>query len=67
MPKTYMVPINDAESGESQTVDVVELSGTKKQRLKQWRGYLRVRGNIHDVHKQNDVTRKLGFEEILKT
>ena len=66
MPRTYMVPINEAVDGGSQTVDVVELQGTKKQRLKQWRAYLRVRCGLNDVHKMNQVTRDLGFEEIIK-
>ena len=66
MPVTFMVPINPAEDGESQTVDVVELTGTKKQRVRQWRAYLRVRAGITDVHKQNAATKELGFEEILK-
>lgn len=63
--RTYMVPINDAEDGESQTVDVVELTGTKKKRLKQWREYLRIRLKTQDVHEMNRVTRDLGFEELL--
>ncbi len=66
MSKTYLVPINEAEEGESQTCDVVELKGTKKQRLKQWRNYLRVRCGLNDVHAMNKVTRDIGFEEILK-
>ncbi len=63
--RTYMVPINDAEDGESQTVDVVELTGTKKKRLKQWREYLRVRLKTQDVHYMDKITRELGFSELL--
>ena len=68
--KIYYVPINDAEEKEdgtlgSQTVDVVQLQGTKKRRVKEWRQYLRVRLQTQDVHKMNAVTRKLGFNELL--
>ena len=63
--RTYMVPINCAEDGRSQTVDVVELSGTKKKRLKQWREYLRIRLKTQDVHLMNKVTKELGFPELL--
>ena len=66
MPVTFMVPINEAGKGESQTIDVVELTGTKKQRVRQWRAYLRTRAGITDVHKQNAATKSLGFEEILR-
>jgi len=68
--KIYYVPINDAEEKEdgtlgSQTVDVVQLQGTKKRRVREWRQYLRVRLQTQDVHKMNAVTRKLGFNELL--
>lgn len=63
--RTYMVPINDADEGESQTVDVVELTGTKKKRLKQWREYLRIRLKTQDVHTMDKITKELGFEELL--
>jgi len=63
---TYMVPINPAEDGESQTVDVVQLTGTKKQRKRQWAQYLKVRAGIGiaDVHERQRVTRELGFKEL---
>jgi len=67
---SYMIPINDAEEKEdgtlgSQTVDVVHLRGTKKQRVKQWREYLRIRLKTQDVHKMNKATKQLGFPELL--
>ena len=65
MARRYMVPINDAELGASQTVDIVTLDGTKKARIKQWRNYLRVRLGTNDVHKMQRVTRALGFRELL--
>jgi hypothetical protein len=68
--RIYYVPINDAEVKEdgtlgSQTVDVVQLQGTKKRRVREWRQYLRVRLQTQDVHRMNAVTRKLGFDELL--
>ena len=68
--KTFIVPINCAEEREdgtlgSQTVDVVQLTGTKKKRIKQWREYLRIRLKTQDVHTMNKVTKSLGFDELV--
>ena len=68
--KNYYVPINDAAEQEdgtlgSQTVDVVQVTGTKKKRIKQWREYLRIRLDTQDVHTLNRVTKALGFEELI--
>jgi hypothetical protein len=68
--RTYYVPINCAEEKEdgtlgSQTVDVVQLQGTKKRRRREWRQYLRIRLQTQDIHKMNAMTRALGFEELL--
>ena len=68
--RVYYVPINDAEVKEdgtlgSQTVDVVQLQGTKKRRRREWRQYLRTRLQTQDIHKMNAMTRALGFEELL--
>ena len=66
----YNVPINDPEidaDGEegSQTIDIVTLEGTKKQKIKAWRRYLRVRLGTQDVHTMNRVTNALGFNELV--
>jgi hypothetical protein len=71
MPRNYFVPINCAEEKEdgslgSQTVDIVTVDGTKKQRIRQWRDYLRIRLKTNDVHLMNKTTRKLGFKELIK-
>jgi hypothetical protein len=71
MPRNYFVPINCAAENEdgslgSQTVDVVTVTGTKKQRIKQWREYLSIRLKTSDVHTMNKTTRKLGFRELIK-
>ena len=68
--KTYYVAINDAEENEdgtlgSQTVDVVQLSGTKKKRIREWRQYMRIRLDTQDIHTINDMTRALGFDELV--
>jgi hypothetical protein len=68
--RTYYVPINCAEEKEdgtlgSQTVDVVQLQGTKKKRIKQWREYLRIRMETQDVHRMNAMTKALGFDELV--
>ncbi len=64
---TYMVPINPAEAGESQTVDIVQLNGTKKQRKRDWAKYLRVRCGVGvaDVHERQRITKALGFKDLL--
>jgi len=67
----YHVPINSVELDEdgnptgSQTIDIVQLQGTKKRKKKEWRQYLRVRMKTQDIHKMNAVTKALGFEELL--
>ena len=64
--KTYFIPINPlTEEDRTQTVDVLELRGTKKQRIKAWRNYLRVRLGSNDVHKFNHVAKEMGFEELI--
>lgn len=65
---TYLVPLNEKEGEDgSVTADRVHLTGTKKKRLKQFRAYLRVRTGELDYHKQNDIIKALGFDELLKT
>ena len=68
--KTYYVAINDAAENEdgtlgSQTVDVVQLSGTKKKRIREWRQYMRIRLDTQDIHTINNMTRALGFDELV--
>lgn len=68
--RTYFVPINDPEVYEdgtlgSQTCDVVQVTGTKKNRRKQWREYLRIRLKTNDVHTMNKTTKALGFRELI--
>lgn len=67
----YHVPINSVEVDEdgnptgSQTIDIVQLQGTKKRKKKEWRQYLRVRLKTQDIHKMNAMTKALGFDELL--
>jgi hypothetical protein len=67
----YHVPINSLELDEdgnptgSQTIDIVQLQGTKKRKKKEWRQYLRVRLKTQDIHKMNAMTKALGFDELL--
>jgi|TARA_B110000914_G_scaffold151977_1_gene133284 hypothetical protein len=67
----YHVPINSVELDEdgnptgSQTIDIVQLQGTKKRKKKEWRQYLRVRLKTQDIHKMNAMTKALGFDELL--
>ena len=62
----YHIPLNEAEPGQSQTVDILTLEGTKKQKRKQWRKYLQVRAGISDYHECNRIARKMGFKELIK-
>jgi hypothetical protein len=61
-----MVPINPTEPGESQTVDILTLEGTRKQKLKQWRGYLQVRCGVIDYHECNRIAKAMGFRDLVK-
>ena len=67
----YHVPINSVELDEdgnptgSQTIDIVQLQGTKKRKKKEWRQYLRIRLKTQDIHKMNAMTKALGFDELL--
>ncbi len=67
----YHVPINSVELDEdgnptgSQTIDIVQLQGTKKRKKKEWRQYLRVRLKTQDIHKMNAMTKALGFDDLL--
>lgn len=66
----YYVPLNpdmDQEGNEqSQTVDIVTLTGTKKQKRAAWRRYLSVRCGVFDYHECNRIARELGFRELVK-
>jgi hypothetical protein len=63
---SYMVPINPSLDGGSQTIDILRLEGTKKQKRKQWRGYLQVRCGVVDYHECNRIAREMGFRELVK-
>ena len=62
----YVIPLNECLEGESQTVDLLTLEGTKKQKIKAWRKYLTVRAGVWDVHACNQIARELGFKELVK-
>ena len=66
MMTKYYIPLNDCLEGESQTVDVLTLEGTKKQKIKAWRRYLTVRAGVWDVHQCNRIAKDLGFRELIK-
>ena len=62
----YYVPLNEVVEGESQTVDVVTLTGTKKQKRAAWRRYLGVRCDVFDYHECDRIAKELGFTELIK-
>jgi|5_EtaG_2_1085323.scaffolds.fasta_scaffold01303_8 D-alanyl-D-alanine dipeptidase len=62
----YLVPINDAQEDETQTVDIVTIEGATKTRLKKFRKYLAIRYKITQYEKQLDVIKALGFEDLVK-
>ena len=62
----YYIPLNEANDDMSQTVDVVTLTGTKKQKRAAWRRYLGVRCEVFDYHECNRIARELGFKELIK-
>ena len=62
----YFIPINDAKEGESQTTDILTLTGTKKQKRAAWRRYLSIRCGEFDFHECNRIAKELGFKELIK-
>ena len=62
----YFIPLNEDVEGQSQTVDILTLEGTKKQKIKAWRKYLTVRANVWNVHECNQIAKDLGFRELVK-
>ena len=62
----YFIAINEDVEGESQTVDILTLRGSKKQKRKDWRKYLAVRADISDYHECNRIAKALGFDELIK-
>ena len=62
----YYIPLNEASDGGSQTVDVVDLTGTKKQKRAAWRRYLGVRCDVFDYHECNRIAREMGFKDLIK-
>jgi hypothetical protein len=62
----YIVELNEAEEGGSQTIDILTLEGTKKQKRKQWKSYLQVRAGVIDVHECNRIAKAMGFKELVK-
>lgn len=62
----YYIPLNEVGEDGSQTVDIVHLTGTKKQKRAAWRRYLSVRAEVFDYHECNRIARELGFKELIK-
>ena len=62
----YFIPLNEDVPDQSQTVDVLTLEGTKKQKQAAWRRYLSVRCGIWDYHEYNRIAKALGFDELIK-
>ena len=58
----YMIPINEKVDGETQTVDIVTLTGTKKKRKKLFRKYLKERFNLTNP---KEIARAMGFKDLL--
>jgi hypothetical protein len=67
-----MVPINvverdeDGNAVESQTLDIVTLTGPPRRRFKGFMRYLSVRAGTQDYHTRLSAIRALGFTDLLK-
>ena len=63
MAQRFFIPLN--EEGDSTTMDILTVSGTKKKKKKQWRKYLAVRCGISDYHTCSRIAKELGFDELV--
>ena len=62
----YYIPINEATDFGTVTMDIVEITGGPRARLKKFRKYLEIRYKITQFEEQMELVKALGFEDLLK-